>query len=367
MSCMILIPLISFGSNINIDSILEEYTRPVFEQQNDSVLVLGEIKLKWRGDDGRYYSADSGVKVSCLVGGEYVEFTAEKDGLCHSVISADIFSIKCHEVAYGSLVISIDQGEISLASGKILGVDFLTGKFGKLRPGFDHSAEAESDTIYDWVVVWSQDSIKILEDFLRSHPGHRFASTAQAYCNDLKLYHKIMDLLNDGLYSKARTLCLNARRERPNSVFLGYTLGLVATMHGDYYIKKGDTTKAVAVLKSYLTPGRNPDIVGRVANLVLIEGVKGSKIACDVMAEFLTNFTDERGVYLFKYKFYMDRGSYRKAEMLCKERLKKYPDDSLAYGYLIDLYCCIDSMDRAIRSAKEALKKKVKIEGKSFL
>ena len=372
---VLLISLISSSEEINVDSILREYAKPILESKYDSVLVLSEVSIKWRGNDGKYYTANSGVKVTYEIGGQYIDVVADKNGLYYLVLPTTIGYVRCLEVSYDTLHIPTSGLGLDISGSAIFGLAFESGSLGQLRPSFEHVRETDLDTIYDWRIIWSDNPINVLEDFLTLHPDHPHASLAQTLLEDLKLYNTVKILIKDENLDSAKVLCSRHLENNSKSLLTGVVLAAVAIESAKKVFEQGDTLKTIGTLMDYIDLGHRLGIAGRMLNLVLLSAIKdgvggvpfisfgeakfGIEVATEVNSYFFERFLSEKQFFLFKYNAYR----YVDEELLvnlCLDRLRKC-HDSLAYEYLIKHYL-YDNLDSAIKLGKSALKNGIKIK-----
>ncbi|GAI15756.1 unnamed protein product, partial [marine sediment metagenome] len=64
----------------------------------------------------------------------------------------------------------------------------------------------------------------------------------------------------------------------------------------------------------------------------------GKMVKTEILCDFLSVFVTESQLYAIKYAGYKDTYNHNRAEKLCYEWLKKYPNDSLPYRHFIDFY-----------------------------
>ncbi len=340
---------------INIDSIISEYGKSVL-QMPDSVLFLGEVTVEWWGKDGGNYVADSGVDLSFQAGARYISVQTEKYGLFHFVVAKDEMPVHSIGVWYDTILISMPAWRYEVSP--FFGVGFISG-----------ITESSSEF---WKVAYSENLVKILEDFVLLYPSNNFCPQARALSADLELATQIENRLNSHSFESAKGLLLEMVKLRTSSRFMGLILGELALRWAEVVFEMGDTMTAINILKGFITLGNLSGDIGKISNSYIVSTLIRIEIGghfsrseildyivnTEVAAHFLSNIISEKEVYLFKYNAYARAGNYEKIKEICRARLKRYPYDSLGYEHIIN---CHTNTDSAINLCKEAIKKHVPI------
>lgn len=377
---------------VEIDSAkVMEYFAPILEPQADSILLLGEVSVFGWDYDSNFVMADKGVVITLHDGNQYISVETGKNGLFSVIIPHSVFPgyfniISLVGFMYGGLLISTEA--IGLGISPISGIAFARGG---CRLYTTKPIEGEiPDTMCLWGYEFSDSLATILQDFCVMHPNHEFAPVAKSLIEDIKFKTSIDSLTTEGQFNAANDLLINALDTKPESEYLLICLLENLLEWAKMPLSVGDTTQALQVLRVCFAYGDNMGVQGRLLKLLLFAAVTGGRytapfedsekecdfgdeIELEIQFDFVSMFLDDRQLFAVKFSAYKQNHNYEKAEEICYDWLSKYPNDSLPYQGLIDLYNSIDftvdstCIDKIIKVGKDSIKRKIPMSEGTFI
>ncbi|MHA1279243.1 MAG: tetratricopeptide repeat protein [Candidatus Helarchaeota archaeon] len=356
------------------------------ENQQDSILLMGKVSIFGWDVDSNFIKIDSGVHIIFRDGMDYISTETEKEGLFYFLIfyppNRFINSINLIGFRYGSLVIPI--GDSPTKFERILDVAFI-----KAHTRINQGNTAE-DTMSQWGYEFSDGSFDMLELFCQMHPDHNFASVTQSLLEDMQVKYIADSLIGEKQFSEAKRLLVEAFNSKKGSRYLIFSLLDFYLRWADEQFIQKDTIGTLDILRDCLRVADSFDRSGRVLKLLLLASLDenryqplfifpppecnfGKMVETELLCDFLSLFTTESQRYAIRYIGYKDKYNYRKAEGICYEWLKRFPDDSLPYHYFIDFYNSMnfiidkERIKKIIAVGKKMVKNHIDIDANAYM